>query len=188
MSLRLITPAVNQAVTLAEAKAHLRVTSNSEDAYINLLIESACARAEHELGRALMPQTWELTLDAFPSAIRLDYPPLISVVHVKYFDTSGAEQTLATNEYFVDSKNEPGWVMPGYNKEWPETYGRANDVTVRFQAGYANEAAIPSPIKSWVLLLVGSMYENRESEITGTIVARLGFADRLLDRYRIVRL
>lgn len=188
MTLRLITPAISQAISLADAKAHLRVTANSEDAYINLLIEAACSHAEHELGRALLEQTWEKTFDVFPSSIRLDYPPLIDVTHIKYFDAAGVEQTLAPSEYFVDSKSEPGWILPGYGKEWPTTYGRANDVTVRFRAGYASAAAVPSPVKSWVLLLIGSMYENRESEITGTIVARLGFADRLLDRYRIVRL
>ena len=48
---------------------------------------------------------------------------------------------------------------------------------------------MPESIKSWIKLAVGSLYENREAERTanGAMVA-LGFADRLLDRYRVYKL
>lgn len=46
--------------------------------------------------------------------------------------------------------------------------------------GWATAADVPRPIKQWMLLAVGEMYANREALPDG-------FADRLLDPYRIWR-
>ena len=77
MSLKLITAPSGLAVSLVDAKVQLRVTGTDEDALITRLIKGATARAEHETGRAVMDQEWELIVDAFPAAeIELALPPV----------------------------------------------------------------------------------------------------------------
>lgn len=186
MALKLITPATDLAVSLAEAKIHLRVETTDEDALITSLIMAAAEQAEQYTGRALMPQTWELTLDAFPDAFELTRLPVASITSVKYWDTAGTQQTLGTARYTLDNTDDygPAYVVPVYGDTWPDTRAQINAVAVRYVAGYANVAAVPDSIKAWIKLQVSAMYENREAE--GSVQTfKLGFADRLLDRYKV---
>lgn len=186
MALKLITPATDLAVSLAEAKLHLRVETTDEDALITALIMAAAELAEQKTGRALMPQTWELTLDAFPDAFQLTRLPVASITSIKYWDTAGSQQTLGTGLYTLDNTDDygPAYVVPVYGGSWPDTRGQINAVAVRYVAGYATAAAVPASIKAWIKLQVSAMYENRELEGSVQTYA-LGFADCLLDRYKI---
>ena len=67
MPLNLITPPAVEPVTLADAKAHLKVDTTDDDALITALITAARARAEWHTGRALITQSWTLWLDAWPA-------------------------------------------------------------------------------------------------------------------------
>ena len=186
MALKLITASTALAVTLAEAKAHLRVDSSDEDTLITAMITSATETAEQITGRAIMPQTWELTLDAFPDALELTRVPAVSVTSIKYFDVTGVQQILASNAYALDNADDFGfaYIVPAYDTEWPVTRDQINAVAAQYVAGYANAAAVPEPIKAWIKLVVGAMYENRESEASKQS-ASLKFVDGLLDRYRV---
>ena len=76
--------------------------------------------------------------DAFPDAeIELLKPPVTSVNSVTYVDAAGATQTLPGASYSLDAATFPGWLLPAYGTEWPETRDRANAVTIRFTTGYA---------------------------------------------------
>ena len=186
MALKLITAPVTLPVTLEEAKAHLRVTDDIEDTLITALIETATAGAEHETGRALMAQTWEIALDAFPAAIEMTRTPVQSITSVTYANAEGVQTVLSDAFYSLDAADEFGWayVVPAYAGAWPETRDEINAVKVRYVAGYASAAEVPAAIKSWILLQVGAMYAHRESDVIGQ-VQRLGFVDALLHRYRV---
>jgi uncharacterized phiE125 gp8 family phage protein len=183
--------AASEPVTTAEAKAHCRVTIATDDALIDAYIKAARHVAENRLGRALITQTWELTLDRFPDAIELVYPPIIGVTTIKYLEPlAGVSTTLNALSYTVDVKSEPGWIVPAYGYDWPDTRGVINAVTVTYTAGWGAAADVPQPIKTWILLQVGHWYENREASVilpTGS-VAMLPFVDALLDVYRVVRM
>ena len=186
MALKLITAPSTLPVTLAEAKAHLRIDHADEDALITALIETATAGAEHETGRALMAQTWEIALDAFPDAVELTRTPVQSITSVTYANADGAQTVLSDALYSLDAADEFGWayVVPAYAGAWPETRDEINAVKVRYVAGYADAESVPAAIKSWILLQVGAMYAHRESDVIGQ-VQRLGFVDALLHRYRV---
>lgn len=187
MSLILITAAADEPVTLAEAKLHLRVEHSADDTLISAFIQAARERAEHETGRALITQTWELVLDAFPAAeIELAKPPVAAVVSVKHLDSAGVEQTLDPSAYRLDAATLPGWVFPVTT--WPATYDGANSVRVRFTAGYgASGASVPASVRSWMLLQIGAAYRNREAFAQGASVAELPnrWVDSLLDSLRV---
>ena len=188
MATRLITAPATEPITTAEAKAHLRVTSSAEDTLIDALVKAVRMTAEHDLQRALITQVWEVTLDAFPLEIELPYPPTISVDFVKYLEpVAGVLTTLSSAAYSLDAKSEPGWIVPAFDYDWPDTLDAINAVTVQYQAGYGAAAAVPQAIKQWMLLMVGHYFENREASMPAVTTTPLPFIAGLLDPFRIMR-
>jgi uncharacterized phiE125 gp8 family phage protein len=185
MPVRIIAPAAGavQPVTLSEARSQTRADCNDEDAFLGLLISVATQAATDRLQRALVPTRYRLTLDSFPDAIELLMPPIISVESVKYIDIHGDQQTLDPQDYFLDSVSEPGYLVPAAGRTWPATQDRINAVEVEYTAGYPG-SAIPTPIKQWILLALGDMYNNRERSAEKPAVPQ-NFADALLDTYRL---
>ena len=63
MALKLLTPPAASVLTLAAAKVHLRedLVDDANDALIEAIITAATQDAEHLMGRAILPQTWQLT-------------------------------------------------------------------------------------------------------------------------------
>lgn len=188
MTLKLITPATTLPVSLAEAKAHLRVDAADDDTLISAMLGAATQMAEQATGRALMPQTWLLSLDGFADVLELTRVPVASVTSVVYDDASGTPQTLANSNYTLSNADDFGIarLTCAYSKSWPATRAQVNAVRVTYVAGYADAASVPESIKSWIKLAIGSMFENRQSEVIerGAVLS-LGFADRLLDRYKV---
>jgi len=66
MGLKLTTAPAVEPVTLAQAKAHMRVDIADDDALITNLITAARADAENVCRRAFVTQKWDLYLDSFP--------------------------------------------------------------------------------------------------------------------------
>lgn len=183
------TPAASECVTLAEAKAHLRVDVSDDDALITALITAARLDAEARMRRTLVETTWELQLDAFPAdgCMRLHNAPVQTVTHVKYYDSTGVLQTLDASAYVLDTASEPARLVLAYGQSWPATYSRPGAVQVRYVAGLpvADKAKVPEIIKAWIKLRVGTLYEHREQIALGVSVAEIPFVDGLLDGYKV---
>jgi uncharacterized phiE125 gp8 family phage protein len=187
MAYKLITAPSEEPVTLAEAQDHCRIDGNEFDALLaGIIIPAVRNAAESETGRALCTQTRELVLDTFPEAFLLRGAPIAAIVSLKYLDTAGVEQTLNPADYLLDKDNEPGYVVPAYGKGWPASYQVPNAVRLRYTCGYGAAAAVPAPIKQWMLLAIGTMKAQAET-IGDTKQASLPdrFWHRLLDPYRI---
>lgn len=201
---RLITAPTYEPVTLAQAKAHLRIETTADDATVTQLIAAARMYTEKVAWRGLCQQTWERVLGAFPCEDTTRLPkghlatlpdagdppvPVSPVTYVKYLDANGVRQTLATSVYEVNTgdANTPGSVVLKYNQQWPSTRDRWDAVVIRYVVGWA-EGAVPPPVMQAELLLISQMYEQRTPEITGTIVAQVRFAfDALIAPYRFRR-
>jgi uncharacterized phiE125 gp8 family phage protein len=196
MAIRLITPPAIEPVTLAEAKAHLRVDHSEDDALIGSFIEASRVYCEQFTARAFITQTWEYVVDDFPlHEIMLPLPPLQSVTSVKYDDGGGVEQTLGVLDYEVDTVSQPGWVVP-VTAGWPtNVWEGINSVRIRFVAGYNPgtdspidlAANVPQSIKAAIMLHVGQLYAQREDIVVGTVVNRVptGGIEHLLRQYRV---
>jgi uncharacterized phiE125 gp8 family phage protein len=162
--LKLVTPAVADPVTLAEAKAQLRVLHEAEDAAIERYLRAASIHTEVITGRALITQAWDFWLPGFPPSgqIELPRPPLQSVTWIKYRDLDGAEQTLAPDQYDVVAPGIIGTVDRAPGATWPATQRRSQAVNVRFVAGYGSAPEnIPEDLRAAILLLVEHLYHNR---------------------------
>jgi uncharacterized phiE125 gp8 family phage protein len=171
MMLSLVTSPPVEPISLAEAKAHLRVEHDSEDVLIDIIIGAARGAAEEYTQRALVTQTWDLKLDGFDDVIEVPRPPLQAITSVKYVDQNGTLQTLsAATDYQVDLPDgpyaQPGRIMPAYQMTWPIARKVFNAIEVRFVAGYGFAADVPKQIKQAMLLIIGHLYENREMVAT----------------------
>lgn len=157
-----IAPPAEEPVALDELKADLRVTHTDDDVQLGRLNAEAREWVETRTQRELALKTWELTLDAFPAdGILLPLRPIAGVLAVKYDDAAGAEQTMPTAGYTVDTSSEPGWVLPVTT--WPATRGGVNAVRVEFTAGYADSELVPRPLKSAIVLQAAELYDGPDS-------------------------
>jgi uncharacterized phiE125 gp8 family phage protein len=171
--------------------AQVPSTNTTADAELTAVIATAREEVETFLRRALITQTWQLTLDRFPGDdfIRLPRPNLLTVESIEYIDTLGATQTLSTDDYDVDTASLPGRILLAYGASWPLTRSVRNAVTITFTAGYGPAASdVPASIKAAMKLLIGDLFSNREAVIVGTIVNQMPAAQRLLWAHRYLEL
>ncbi len=195
----LVSPPAVEPVSLAEAKLYVRVDSGVEDDLFTSLIAAAREYAETFTQRALITQSWLLTLDSFvydrelnPSPflawypivgyqIYLPRPPLQQVNSVQYVDTSGTLQLVDPSLYQVDANAEPARLAPAFGKIWPIARYQTRSVQIAFQAGYGDDPSkVPDGIKTAIKVWIADRYYNRESPKSETTV------DRLLWPYRVL--
>lgn len=180
MRLFLVSPPTDAIVTLAEAKAWLRVDRDDEDSLISRLIDSATDRVARITRRALSPQTLRLDLACWPTrtGIELPRPPLTTVANVKYVDTGNTLQTLDSGLYSTETGGDnPAIVRLVPGETWPDIVrGRGDAVQVTYVAGYS-VGAVPAAIRDAILSIIEWEYDNRagmmSSEFQTEILRRL---------------
>ena len=160
-------PAV-EPVSVSEAKAHLRVDIDDDDAYIGTLITAARQWAEVYLDRSLVYTQWQMKLDMFPWEIEMPRPPMsqegtTTAVSITYtMNDSLDTATLSTSEYRVDRASTPGVARTNYGGSWPSHLADQNSVTVTWWGGYgASGSDVPAAIRHAILMIVGHLYERR---------------------------
>lgn len=206
MSLTRISAPVASMFTLEELRAHVRLDAcgsppeHPDDTLLLALADRALSEldgADGWLGRALINQTWRLTLDRFPAG-RI-YLPLTSpqahdaspapapVLSVTYTDTDGVVRTLTEGtDYVVLTEHDPQFIEPAYNVCWPSTRCISGAVRVTYQAGYGDAAEdVPAAIRSYVLVRIGQLYEFRELVVAGVTVAEVPYLRDSLENFRL---
>ena len=178
MRFSVVTPPASYAVTLAEAKRHLAIPAaeTDHDDMISALIAAASEVCEQITNRKFITQTIDFYLERFPFERWFEVPfgGLQSVVSISYVDEDGNPGVFSSNEYQVDNAGVLGIIQLKEDAEWPDTADETlRGVTVRYSCGYGDASAVPKSIKQAILMYVGTFYENRESIISGTIVAKV---------------
>ena len=167
---KLVTGPSSEPITLAEAKLYLRVDDSTEDALITAIITAARRKFENDTYHYLMPQTWELYLnqnEINAEQISINKSDITAISSVKYYDQSNTQQTLSTNDYQTAIQGRPYSIQL---TTVPQVYNRLEAMVIRFTLGYANAAAVPEDIKTAIKTLIGTLYENRQTIVTGTQV------------------
>lgn len=165
-SLYLATAATNEPVTTAQMREHLVVEHTNDNTYIDMLISAARLAAETFCARQFMQATWEYRLDGdFPHEILLPRPPLKQVNSIKYIDTNGDTQMLASAIYQVDTYTEPGRVKTAYNQSWPSVRtDEYNTIVINYDTGYGTATSdVPDNIRHAIMMHVAEAYENRRT-------------------------
>ncbi|HXE00853.1 MAG TPA: head-tail connector protein [Hyphomicrobium sp.] len=191
MSLVMTTPPALEPVTVAEAKAHLRVDGDAEDILIGSLVLTSRLHIEAALGLALITQSWTLALDRWPRGNHIDLPmtPLQSVDDVRVVNGAGIVMIIPAESYLVDLASRPGRLV--WNNTIPPIPGLpANGIEIDFTAGFGATAdSVPAPLKHAILMLTAHWYEHRDPDDIGTSAAQVPAAvSDLIQPFRTIRL
>jgi uncharacterized phiE125 gp8 family phage protein len=163
-AIRLVSGPAVSPVSLSEAKAHLRVDSNDEDAFISALIEAAVSHVDGQgqLGRAMITQDWAQYENQSPGWVRLTMGPFQSLVSVEYYDADGVLQSATLSDFETRLDRDFVICKPKENKTWPNADTRQDAIKITYRAGFGSSASdVPAGIKHALLLLIGHWYENR---------------------------
>lgn len=182
----LITPPALDPVTLAEAKAHIRLEHDEDDLYVGGLIKAATDLVETLTGRVVLDQTWQLQVANF-AALHLPRSPVIEVTAIECRTFTGELEELPADAYQVRRYPGGAELLPMPGKRWPLVPpGYVDGVTVRWRAGEETAAQVPPAIRHAVLLLVGHFYESRLAvEAASSAVEMPMGVEALLSRHRV---
>lgn len=169
-------------VSLAEAKAFLRLDGDAEDGLVLSLVAAARLHVEAATGRALVSQSWRLVLDAWPEELRLPVSPVVAVSEARAFDEQDDEHALALDGLQVAGDR---LLLPAEPGGMPVLRPRLG-IEIDYVAGFGAADDVPDDLKQAVLALVAHWFEHRDRAVADA-VAPAGF-DRLVASYRQVRL
>jgi uncharacterized phiE125 gp8 family phage protein len=175
----MIAPPAAEPVSLAEAKAWLRVDTTSEDAAIASLIGAARDAVEQATNRRLVTQSWRIVVDAWPftqgadgslallatrpsSGVRevaLRIAPLVSVTAVRVYDSGGQPQILAASMWRLVGALDRRRLL--FNAAPPAPGVPAGGIEIDVVAGFGAAGDVPAPLRQAVLELVAQGFENR---------------------------
>lgn len=179
-------------VSLAEAKAHLRIDGTAEDAVIQSLIVTSRLHIEAALGLALITQSWSYFLDRWPKSGRLVLPlrPVAAISHVRVWDESGGSEALDPAAFLLDGHGMPARLVALPSVSDLHSKRALNGIEIGFTAGFGATAAdVPATIRHALLLLIAHWFENREPvQIGGGVNAVPGMVNDLLAPYSRRRL
>ncbi len=179
-------------ISLAEAKAHLRVDADDEDALLSSLIVTARAFVEKALARALITQDWSLYLDNWPrgGTIALPIAPVQEVTAVRVYDSGDMPTDVDEESYSADTVSDPARLLLSAGGLQMLPARLLNPYEVAFTAGYGDEADdVPEPIRHALKLLIAHWFENREPVVLGEAPQEVpATVASLLLPYRRVRL
>lgn len=156
---------------IAEAKAQLRVLEDDDDALIAVMRDAAIATVEDYTGLVLGPRTglvWRAeSLPRYSNALNLGVRPATALQSVTYLDSIGAEQEVDVADLRIADQCR---VMPVAGTSWPSDV--SGGVVIAFDAGL-EEGQAPPALISAARLMLGTLYQFRETVVSGTIVNEL---------------
>lgn len=150
-------------VSVAEAKAVLRIAHGSEDELIGSLVGAATEEVERTTSLALIDQDWRLALDDVPrsSTVRLRRGPVKEILSVTAYGVDGEARVLDPETYLFDSISTPARL---HFRQPPGRLRTMNGIEIDFRAGFGEAGAdVPDLLKRAILMLVAHWYEFRAS-------------------------
>ena len=173
--------------TTAEAKDFLKVDTTADDTLIDNLVFAATESCQIYTNQYFLKVTLEQYSDNWDGIYTLYKSPVISITHIKYYDSNDTEQTLASSNYILDNVSKPARIGLAVDATLPDLADRINAVHVKYTVGYGTASTdVPDGIKQAVLLTLGNWYENRQTVITGRTATELPLSSQyLLDQYKI---
>ena len=197
-------------VTAAQLRTYLRETATGlPDTEADDFIDEARQLIEDYSGLALITQTWQLTIDRWPSAhepwwvgvrqahinimegghssLRLPRFPLQSITSVKTYSGDGTATTVVVADTFdVDTEQTPGRITLKVGGTWPVALRANNAIEVVYKSGYGDAASdVPKPLIRAVKQLAAYLYSHRGDDcVDGSPLMKSGVAS-ILNTYRV---
>ena len=180
--LTIVADVSDEPISADNVREYAHIDDGVETTVINNMIKSSRMYVENYTGRSLLNRTLKLSIDYVDEVdqplwegtrigpdmairrryIQLPRPPVVSVTHVKTFDDSDTETTLASSKYYVDNQREPARVVLRNGETWPTALRVANAIEVTYVSGYgASRSNVPEAIIQGLFSHIAFMYENR---------------------------
>lgn len=152
---------VLEPVSLAEAKAWLKVDGVVEDDLIRALIVAARLMVEAEIGQVLVGQNWRLVGDAWPAGelIPVRVGRILSVTGGRIFAADGSPTPIAADRFTILPDADPPALI-ALDRPAP---GRAHaGIEIDLRLGFGENATdIPETIRLAIRRLTMLWFEDR---------------------------
>ncbi len=180
MVAKLIKKSNQTLVSLDEAKAHLRILHNSEDFYLNALLDVVTTAIENHLDKDLVDTQYSFYLYSkvgLGEEIHFPNSPIYSVssVVIKHGETlvDASEYSYTYTDEYISFDS------------LPDDY---TELVINYRKGFESSEDLPTPIKQAALLMLSDHYLYRGSIIVGkSLVVMEKSIDALLRPYRNVK-
>lgn len=159
MKWELTTSPVEQPVSYATAKSHLRLPNDADEEYVSLLIEAATDYAEVKMSASLVER--EITATFYDGDIGTD-----NVIRLPYGPVAAITSVFADQLEVTDYEQ----FRVGNSDRLKFTVTPSAPVVVIYDAGYGSASDVPAMIRQAILTHVGTLYEHRESVSAGSLV------------------
>ncbi|PRD45799.1 hypothetical protein C5748_01205 [Phyllobacterium phragmitis] len=160
MTMHLVTPPAVEPVTLAQTRAFLKISTESEDTLLEQLLRTAREVVESQTGLALISQTWRLHLDRWPRSgrIALFRYPVQEIVEARAYAPDGAPVVIGLGERHLHEGSRPQRLY--LNRRLGSA--ALGGLEIDFVAGFGETGAdVPDALKHAILTLVAHFYEFR---------------------------
>ncbi|MFP7572289.1 head-tail connector protein [Marivita sp. S2033] len=159
------TAPVEAPIALSEAKAQIRVDHNEEDVLIQHYIDAATSLLDGPaglLGRCLVTQSWQMTVDVLGGPVHLPFPDTV-IDEAKFADGDGENMP-----YRLEMCGQRPVLVP--------LQGRGRSTVISFTSGYGAPQDVPATLRQAMLLLIAHWYDNREAVTIGAAGTALPMA------------
>ncbi|TCM55671.1 putative phiE125 gp8 family phage protein [Rhizobium sp. PP-F2F-G48] len=189
MTIAELAPPVGEPLTLAEARAHLRIDDTADDPVIADLITTVREHLERTTGLVLIARSFRLYLDRWPQGrvLEIGRGPIRSIETITGYDALGAPFETDMTGFVLDGgASPPRLFLPAA----PETARAVNGIEIDFTAGFGTTGAeVPASLKRALLLHLALLHAYRGAVSPGDQPADVpaGY-DRLVAPFRRMRL
>ena len=147
-------------VPACDLRRYVDLADNEDDSFLAELEKMAVERVESDTRRQLVNATWKMYLPCFSEVMQIRKAPVSSITQIRYVDTDGTWQTLATSVYETFLQREPAEIRLAYNQVWPITRQKEQAIEITFVAGYGTADDVPELAKHAVKMIVQDSYNN----------------------------
>ncbi len=167
-------PTGAEPVLLSDIKQHLRleIDETDQDIYLQDLLASAIAYAEHETHRCLIETTITLTLRYNQPRVKLPLGLIEDTIEVG----KGSKTFTEEVDYYVDY--ESGFLVFLGQRD-------TNGYVVTYDTGFT-DASLPADLRHAILMVVETMRQNSGDTTYGVQSFKAPFASKvLLEKHRL---
>jgi uncharacterized phiE125 gp8 family phage protein len=169
----------NLPIDINDLKSHLRIdwTDDTENAYLNMIINAVVARAEEEARVCMINQQWTTYRDEFEGAFQLRRAPYVSLDSFQYLNESGVLTTVSPSIYQIVDESAYCILTPKIYCQWPSDISDAYQaITIKFTVGYGTDkTTVPADLKFALLEHAANYYANRgDSDVAGMNTSGFG--------------
>lgn len=184
----LTSPPAIEPVSLAEAKAHLRIGHSDDDEAIARLIAAARRHVEAHTGLCLIAQGWSHFRDDWPETgiVELPQAPVSSVDEVIVYGDDDTPATIDPAHYHADLVSRRCRLLLRGSRYWARPGRIGNGIEIQVTAGFGAAATdVPAELRQAILELAGHWYAHRGDGDPPPLPLS---AARLIDGFREIRL